>query len=172
MTIIAGIGVFVGSYFATNAILDFASQPSEAPPAGNNQGDGIEALKTALIYDERSLQNAALAAKLRSSESLRGVIDGVQRMPDGRVVAAGWAVDTRGNGAPVTILAFAKGKQVLEGETAGERPDVTAALHLPPHLARNTKIDLTVPCNSGEALVIAFATRTNAYAPGKVSTCP
>ncbi len=100
MTAIAGIGVLAGSFFATNAIIDLVSQPSAAPPADDPQTDGIEALKTALIYDERTLQNAAFAAKLRSSESLKGMIDAVQRMPDGRVVAAGWAVDTRGNGAP------------------------------------------------------------------------
>jgi hypothetical protein len=173
VTIVAGLCVCAGSFFATLRVIDSASRSTGTSIAEqSDQPSGLEALKTALIYDAYSLSVAAAIAKLRNSDSLKGVVDSLQRLSDDRVIAGGWAVDTRGDGTPVKIVAFARGKQVLEAETSGERPDVTAAYHLPAHIAKNTKFDLTVPCNRSDALVIAIATTSDTYASLKATTCP
>jgi hypothetical protein len=171
---LAGVVVCAGSFFGTLAFIDFAN----APPSPLNieevdQGvDKIGGLKAALIYDEPSLQRAANTAHLQISPHLKGVLDVIERLPDGQVRLAGWAVDQRGDGSPVRILAFAKGKTILEAQTSGERPDVTAALQLDPTSARNVKFELTTVCNPREALVVAAANSKNAYFPLKATVCP
>ena len=176
-TAIAGVIICAGSFFGTLAIMDFVSAPSSQLVAKEvveeaGKDDTLAALKTALIYDAASLYKAAGLANLQISANLKGALDVLERLPDGQVHIAGWAADIRGGGAPVRILAFAKGKPILEAETNGERPDVATALNLEPAVARNVKFDLTMACNRSEALVVAMATKKNAYAPLKATVCP
>jgi hypothetical protein len=172
LTAIAGLIVCGGSFLGTLAVIDLVSSHLEPSPAAVAEGDRVEGLKTTLIYDEASLLRAAEVAKLQTSETLRGYIDGLERLPDGQVRLFGWAIDPSGDGSPIRILAFAKGKAVLEGETKGERPDVAAAYRLPPDQARNVSFELTAACNPRESLVVAAATKTNAIAPLRITTCP
>lgn len=169
----AGLIICAGSFFGTLAAIDFLSSPSQfSSPEVAAEIDNVEGLKTTLIYDEASLHKAADLARLRTSDSLKGVLDVIERLPDGQVRLGGWAVDIRGDGTPVRILAFVKGRQILEAETNGERPDVTAALQLEPRLARNVRFELKAACNPREALVVAAATKQNVYAPIRATTCP
>ena len=172
-TAFAGVIICAGSFFGTLAIMDFVSAPSARLVAEEAvEVDPVAALKTTLIYDATSLHKAASLAKLQISANLKGALDVLERQPDGSVRVAGWAADIRGGGAPVRILAFAKGKPILETETSGERPDVTTALNLGPSVARNVKFDVKMACNRSEALVLAMATQKNAYAPLKATVCP
>ena len=172
-TAFAGVTICAGSFFGTLAIMDFVAAPSAHLVAEQaDEVDTFAALKTALIYDAASLDKAAGLAKLQISANLKGALDVLERQPDGLVHIAGWAADVRGGGAPVRILAFAKGKPILEAETSGERPDVTTALNLEPSVARNVKFDVKMACNRSEALVVAMATKKNAYAPLKTTVCP
>jgi hypothetical protein len=171
-TALAGMIVGAGSFFGALAVIDFFSSPSASPPEVVQRIDTVDGLKTKLIYDVASLRRAANSANLENSESLKSALDVVERLPDGQIRLAGWAADIHGNGTPVRILAFAKGKAVLDAETNGERPDVTAALKLEPSLARNVKFELKAACNPREALVVAAATKKNTYTHIRTTTCP
>lgn len=118
------------------------------------------------------MSKAADFAKFKLSDRLKGSLDVVERLPDGHVRLSGWATDVSGDGSPVRILVFAKGKQVLEAETSGERPDVTTALKLEPRVAKNVKFELKAACNPREALVVAVATKKNSFVPLRIITCP
>jgi len=172
-TAVGGTIICAGSFFGTLSIIDYLSSRSQPVSLEVAEAiDNVGGLKTTLIYDDASLRRAADSAKLKTSESLKGALDVIERLPDGNVRLAGWATDIRGDGTPVRILAFAKGQQVLEAETNGERPDVTNALRLEPALAKNVRFDLKAACNPREALVVAIATKDNAYAPLRATTCP
>lgn len=169
----AGVVVGAGSFFATLAFIDFTNTQRPAAPIDEvDKVDRVEGLKAALIYDEPSLHRAADNIRLETSPDLKGVLDVLERLPDGQIRLAGWVVDTRGDGTPVRILAFAKGKPILEAETNGERPDVTAAFQLSPSSARNVKFELKAICNPRDALVIAAANNKNTYLPLKATICP
>ena len=168
--IFAGAIVCAGSFFGTLAFIDFTNAPPTSAIA--DDADRVDGLKAALIYDESSLRRAADNIRLETSPNLKGVLDVLERLPDGQIRLAGWVADTRGDGTPVRILAFAKGKPILEAETSGERPDVTAAFQLSPSSARNVKFELKVACNPRDALVIAAANNKNAYLPLKATVCP
>lgn len=170
-TIFAGVIVCTGSFFGTLGFIDFLASANRTTSVAT-EVDKVEGLKATLIYDAASLHSAANLAQLSTSESLKGGLDVLERLPDGQVRLAGWAADVSGDGTPIRILAFGRGKPLLEAETNGERPDVTAAFKLKPGPARNVKFEFKAACGPREALVVAAATKKNTYIPIKVTTCP
>lgn len=171
---LAGIIVCAGSFFGTLALYDHIIPPQTVAAVNPivESANKIAVLKSALIYDEASLRKADDNVQLEASPNLMGVLDVLEKRADGHIRLAGWVADKRGDGSPVRILAFAKGKPILDAETKGERSDVTTAFHLSPNAARNVSFELTAVCNSREALVVAAASMTNAYLPLKATVCP
>lgn len=142
----------------------------EVPPA-----DKIKLLAASAISDEATLNAAARAAGLQNSPYVQGHVDGLNRLDATNVSIAGWATETItfiSKGAPVIVMAFSEGRNILTIETKGERPDVNVALKLSDLARKNVAFTGSLKCSSGQKLVIVGATLSGTYAVLGSLNCP
>lgn len=74
---------------------------------------------------------AAAKAGLTRSESIKGIVDAADVLPDGRLRVVGWAVDTRRGNRPVEVLVVAPKVAVFMVRTSLPRNDVADHLLFP-----------------------------------------
>jgi hypothetical protein len=72
-----------------------------------------------------------LSRVLSRSQSTVGYVDLLQRLPDGRLRLAGWAVDKGETGEPVSIFVIVPTKVVLMATTHNRREEVALAIGVP-----------------------------------------
>src|SRR5215467_12409170 len=116
--------VFFGSLFVTL----WLTEP-EVPSKTDDRSDA-ERLAAYPISDSSDLAKSAQNANLIPSRRLSGYVDAIRRANDRDVGLSGWAADREGDATPLAVLIFVAGRLVAMTHTAGERPDVTTALHL------------------------------------------
>jgi hypothetical protein len=104
-------GILLGSFFMPR------DNPSRA-----------KLLATYPISNGLDLAQAAHLADLIPSRRLSGYVDVIRRIDEQKVDLVGWAAD--GRGTALEVLVFVARHSVATTQTAGERPDVTAALRL------------------------------------------
>lgn len=137
--------------------------------------DKIKLLAASAISDEATLTAAAGAAGLQNSSYVKGHVDGLNRLDATTVNIAGWATETVtiiSQGAPINVMAFSGGRNILIVETKGERPDVTSAFNLSDLAAKNVTFAGQLECRSGEKLLIVAATSSGTYASLGTISCP
>src|SRR6266852_6167297 len=98
---IIGGGTFVACFFFTLWLTAPVRAPKTVGPA---------ALAGASISDEATLTLAAKAAGLSLSDDIKGHAATITRTSDWEATLTGWAVDINGNGLPLSIFAYVRGK--------------------------------------------------------------
>jgi hypothetical protein len=84
---------------------------------------------------------------LLPSQWLAGHVEAIRRIDEQRVDLVGWAAD--GDGTALEVLIFLAGHLVATAHTAGERPDVAAALHLGFGAQKNIALSANITCRRG-----------------------
>jgi hypothetical protein len=168
---IFGICALVGSFLLTMWLT------APAPPQQAEPGNLAAAtLAGYLVPNEAILTAAAKSVGLQRSDQLKGYIDEIARTNKEQVRIRGWVADPVGQGAPITVLVFADGRNTLGMDSKGARSDVAQALKLPHAAAANLAFAGEFFCNSGETLFIVAVTQNNSYAPlyqlGRPLICP
>jgi hypothetical protein len=158
---VLGIGALVGSFLL---ILWLTALGTPPPDKAEPRSLAVEVLAAHLVPDERILKAAAKAAELQPSDKLRGFIDEVARLDRAQAKIRGWAADLAGQGAPITVLVFANGRNTLGTQTKGPRPDVAQALNLSKDGASNVAFEGGLSCAPGEPLLVVAVTQNNLYA--------
>ena len=123
----------------------------------------IEQLAASQVSDFASLMKAVKAAGFRGGREVKGALDEIKRVNDLRVQIKGWAVDVGSDGSPLTVLAFAGGRNRLVVETRGQHPDVGALVGLSGASAENVSFDGFLNCSRGEKIFIVAVTPGDAY---------
>jgi len=127
------------------------------------------------IVDEASMNEAARAAGLKNSPYVRGAIDGLNRLDGNTVNISGWATETVtivSKGAPVLLMAFSQGRNVLAAETKGARPDVTATLNLSPEASRDVAFSARLNCTPRAKLIVVAVSVSGTYNGIGTRDCP
>lgn len=172
ITRIIGAGILVASFLLTLWLTEATPPKIESAPSNKE----ATILAGYLVPDVGILSAAAKAAGLQASDKVTGYIDEVRRLDRNEVKIRGWAVNSMGQGSPITVLVFANGKNVLETQTKGARSDVAVALQLPDADAANVGFEGALRCNPGEPLLGVAVTQSSLYAalghaPGAL-VCP
>ena len=140
------LAVLFGSFFITLWLTE--PQVVSAP---DNRSDA-ERLAAYPIKDSSDLIKSAQDAKLILSPRLSGHVEVIRRIDERDVVLAGWAADR--DGTPLEVLIFVAGQLVATTHTAGERPDVTAALQLGFGAQKNVVLSANFTCRRGDQPVV------------------
>lgn len=142
-----GIFVLVGSFFMTYWLMLFWKPRSS-----------IASFASSEISDDAGLARAAITAGLRPSSSLKGWIEEVSRLNEKEVKIRGWSTDIRGEDTPITVIAFAEGKNALQTRTRGPRVDVADYLKLPNAAGWDMAFEGSVTCRPGRPLFVVAVT--------------
>ena len=134
--------------------------------------DPVELLLRASVTSQRTLADAARKAGFERSKHVRGNIDSYKRLDATRAEIVGWAADVRGDGMPLTIVAFAGGRGSVLGKTRGPRDDVTKAEKLSAAVAKNVGVRGAIECKPGEPVVVVAISWGYAYSPIMMAACP
>jgi hypothetical protein len=134
--------------------------------------DPVELLRRSAITSQSTLAAAARKAGFERSEHVRGHIDAFKRLDAVRAEIVGWAADRRGDGSPLTIVAFAGGRGSVLGKTQGPRDDVTKELKLSAAAAKNVGVRGAIECKPGERVVVVAISWGYAYSPIMMGPCP
>jgi hypothetical protein len=161
-TWIAGAIMFIASFL----IVVRMTRPTLTP---NHK---IEQLAASQVSDFGSLMKAVKAAGLKGGRDVRGSLDEIKRVSELQVQVKGWAADIAGDGSPLTILAFAGGRNRLMVETSGQHPDIGALVGLSGRLAENVAFYGLLSCNRGEKILIVAVTSGNSYNQFGSRVCP
>ncbi len=168
LMIVLGAGVLAGSFFITLWLI--TPEPDQPLPSA------ASLLAKRTISDDRTLSAGAASLGLQMSDSVKGFVDALVRLNDRQVKISGWVADTKGQGAPITVLVFADGQNVLETETKGVRADVEAALKLRSRVGPNIVLDAIFSCRPGQTLLGVAVTDSRLYAsldhPAGPLICP
>jgi hypothetical protein len=124
------------------------------------------------VSDVATLMTAVQTAGLRGSSETRGAIDKIRRQDDGQVLVTGWVTDAASQGSPLTVMAFAGGKNALTTTTRGARPDMARALALSDAAAANMSFEGVVSCDKGAKLIVIAVTPKNMYSHFGFLVCP
>ena len=100
----------------------------------NTKNKSIEDIVAILGNRDSSEFIKELSRVLSRSQSTVGYIDLLQRLPDGRLRLAGWAVDKEEAGQPVSVFVIVPTKAVLMTTTRSKRDEVAVTLGLPKDL--------------------------------------
>jgi hypothetical protein len=84
----------------------------------------------------------------------------------------GWAADREGDSTPLEVLIFVTGHLVATTHTVGERPDVTAALHLGFGAKTNVVLSANFTCRRGDQPVVAVLGKEKQYVYLPSDPCP
>ena len=139
------------------------------------QAEKIKLLAASDVSDEVTLTAAAVAAGLQNSSYVKGHIDALSRIDATNVNISGWATETItiiSKGAPINVMVFSGGRNVLTVETKGERPDVTSTFNLSDLAAKNVTFAGRLECRSGQKLLVVAATLSGTYASLGTVSCP
>ena len=158
--------VFFGSFFTTL----WLTEPQ--PPLASDNRSNAKRLAAYQISDSSDLEKSARSAELTRSRRLQGYVDAIRRIDEQNVTAMGWAADLEGDSTPLEVLVFVAGPLVATAYTEGERPDVTAAVHLGFGAEKNVAFALRFPCRRGDQPVVAVIGRERQYLPMQSGRCP
>ena len=142
------LAAFFGSFFFTL----WLTEP-EVPSTPDSRSDA-ERLATYPISGSSDLTKSARDAKLILSRQLSGHVDDVRRINERDVRLSGWAADREGDATPLEVLIFVAARLVAMTHTAGERPDVTTALHLGFGAQTNVALSTNFTCRRGDQPVV------------------
>jgi hypothetical protein len=156
--IICGAAVLFGSFFITL----WLTEPEPRP----------ERLEDQRISNYSDLSNVAQNVGLRLSEQMKGGVDVISRINEREVKIEGWLADPQGNSTPLDLLVFMDGPMVAAGQTKGERPDVTNAIHLSHGAEENVAFSLTFNCPPGGRPVVVGVEGRKQYIPLQSKECP
>jgi hypothetical protein len=158
------LSVLFGSFFVTL----WLTEP-QVPNTPDNRSFA-ERLAAHPISNGSDLAKSAYEADLIPSRRLDGRVDAMRRIDEQKVDLAGWAAD--GNGTPLEVLVFVAGHLVATTHTAGERPDVTAALRLGFGAQTNVALYANFTCRRGEQPVVAVLGNEKEYLHLQSAPCP
>jgi hypothetical protein len=122
--------------------------------------------------DSSDLEKSAQGAQLTPSRQLVGIVDAIRRIDEQNVMAIGWAADRAGDATPLEVLVFVAGQLAATSHTEGERPDVTAAVHLESGAEKNVAFALRFPCRRDDQPVMVVIGRERQYLPMQSGRCP
>ena len=157
--------VFFGSLFITL----WLTEP-EVPSPTDNRSDA-ERLAVYPISDSSDLAKSAQNANLILSRRLLGYVDAIRRINAREVGLSGWAADREGDSTPLEVLIFVAGRLVATTHTKGERPDVTAAMHLGFGARSNVALAANFTCRTGDLPVVVVLGKEKQYAPSGAPSC-
>jgi hypothetical protein len=158
--------VFFGSLFITL----WLTEP-EDPGTTDNRPDA-ERLAAYPISDSSDLAKSAQNANLILSRRLSGYVDAIRRIDEREVALSGWAADRQGDSTPLEVLIFVAGRLVATTHTKGERPDVTAAVHLGFGAQSNVVLAANFTCRKGDQPVVVVLGKEKQYLPLQSARCP
>jgi hypothetical protein len=141
-------------------------------PVPTPQTPAITILTNAAVSDAASLMATVQTAGLRGSPDVKGSIEEIERLDNGRVNIKGWVADTTASGSALTIIAFAGGHHVLTTVTHGARADVAKTLGLADASAANMSFQGAFACRPGERIIVIAVTSGAAYSQFRSLACP
>ncbi len=160
------LAVLFGSFFITL----WLTEP-EVPSAPDNRSDA-ERLAAYPISESSDLAKVAQDAKLIFSRRLSGHVDVIRRIDERDVGLSGWAADRGGDSTPLKVLIFVAGKLVATTRTEGERPDVTAALHLGLGAQTNVALSANFACRRGDQPIVVVLGGEKQFMHLQSDLCP
>jgi hypothetical protein len=158
--------VFFGSLFITL----WLTEP-EVPSKTDNRSDA-ERLAGYPISDSSDLAKSAQNANLILSRRLSGYVDSIRRIDEREVELSGWAADRQGDATPLEVLIFVAGRLAATTHTKGERPDVTAAIHLGFGARSNVALTVNFTCRKGDQPIVVVLGKEKQYVPLQSAPCP
>ena len=160
------LAVLSGSFFATLWLTE--------PKVEDTLNDRSDAQRLAAypISGSSDLTKSAQDAKLIPSRRLSGHIDVIRRVNEQEVWLAGWAADPKGDSTPLEVLIFVAGQLVATTHTAGERPELTAALHLDFGAQKNVLLSANFACQRGDQPIVVVLGKEKQYMPLQSDPCP
>jgi len=157
------LAVLVASFFITLVLTE-----PQVPNTAETRSVA-ERLAAYPIKDSSDLMKSAQDTKLIPSSQLSGHVDVIRRIDERDVVLAGWAADR--DGTPLQVLIFVAGRLAATTHTAGERPDVTAALHLGFGAQKNVVLSANFTCRKGDQPVVVVI-KEKQYMQLQSEPCP
>jgi hypothetical protein len=124
------------------------------------------------VFSYPDLGSLAEDIGLHRSHRLKGTIDGLSRTGTRSVHMAGWLADPEGDGTPLEVLVFDRGKLVARGRTSGTRADVARAVNLSDEAARNVVLSFDFPCDPGDGPVVVGLGSEHEYLALPAGRCP
>jgi hypothetical protein len=141
-------------------------------PVPAPQTPAMMILANAAVSDAASLMAAVQTAGLRGSPDVKGSIEEIKRLDNGRVSIKGWVTDTTASGSALTVIAFAGGKHVLTTVARGARADIAKTLGLADASAANMSFQGAFACRPGERIIVIAVTSGAAYSQFRSLACP
>jgi hypothetical protein len=160
------VAIFFGSFFITL----WLTEPQVLSTADNRSD--AQRLAAYPISGSSDLKKSAQDAKLILSQRLSGFVDVIRRIDERDVGLTGWAADREGDSTPLEVLIFIAGHLVATTHTAGERPDVTAALHLGFDARTNVALAANFTCRKGDQPVVVVLGKEKQYTHLQSAPCP
>ena len=105
------------------------------------------------------------------SQQLHGNVDGLNHVSENVASIGGWVADSEGTGTPLHVLVFVGGPLVADVEAKGERPDVTAAIHLGFGAEKNVAFSFNFNCALGAQPVVVGVSDKGQYIPLMAGKC-
>jgi hypothetical protein len=158
------LAVLFGSFFVTL----WLTEP-QLPNAPDNRSHA-QRLAAYPISNSSDLAKSAYQADLIPSQRLSGHVEAIRRIDDQKVDLIGWAAD--GNGTALEVLIFVAGHLVATTHTAGERPDVTAALRLGFDAQTNIALSANFICRRADHPIVVVLGNEKEYVHLQSAPCP
>jgi hypothetical protein len=158
------LAVLFGSFFVTL----WLTEP-QVPNTPDNRSHA-QRLAAYPISNGSELAKSAYEADLIPTQRLDGRVNVIRRLDEQKVDLAGWAAD--GNGTALEALVFVAGRLVATTRTAGERPDITAALRLGVGARTNVALYANFTCRKGEQPVVVILGNAKEYLHLRSAPCP
>jgi hypothetical protein len=160
--IVFPMAVLFGGFFVTL----WLTEPHNAPDNRSH----AQRLAAYPIYNSSDLAKSAYEADLIRSQRLSGHVEAIRRIDERKVDLVGWAAD--GNGTALEVLIFVAGHLVATTHTAGERPDVTAALRVGLGTQTNVAVSANFTCRRGDQSVVVVLGNEKEYMHLQSAPCP
>jgi hypothetical protein len=103
---------------------------------------------------------------------VKGAIEEISRLDNGRVGIKGWVTDTTAPGSVLTVITFAGGHHALTTVTNGARADVAKMLGLTDASAANMSFQGAFACRPGQKIMVLAVTSGAAYSQFRSLACP
>jgi hypothetical protein len=158
------LAILFGSFFITLWLTD-----PQVPDAPDNRSPA-QRLAAYQISNSSDLAKSASEAGLVPSQRLSGHVDAIRRVDEQKVDLGGWAVDRQGTA--LEVLLFVAGHLVATTHTAGERPDVTAALRLGSGANTNVALAASFTCRKGDQPLVVVLGSEKDYLNLGSAPCP
>jgi hypothetical protein len=153
--------VFFGSFLTTMWLTE--------PQVPDNRSYA-ERLAAYPISNSSDLAKSAYDVDLIPSKRLSGHVEAIRRIDEQKVDLLGWAAD--GGGTALEVLVFVAGHLAATTHTAGERPDVTADLHLGFGGRTNVALSANFTCRRGDQPVVVVLGNAKEYINLQSAPCP